>query len=147
MDLDSTDEQVLECLLEDGRMSYREIAERTGVTPPTIKSRIDSLEQDGVIKGFTVTIDEEKLVGEGQLVTALVMLRAGASSVDEVYDELTASDKAKAVLKTADSKIVTKFAGRREELKEMLSGLPEGVSGYRTVLVTDESQERPRISG
>lgn len=146
MELDSTDEQVLDCLLEDGRMSYREIAERTGVTPPTIKSRIDSLKEQGVIKGFTVTIDEEKLVGEGQLVTALVMVETDAASVEEVHDELAGSEKAKAVMKTADSTIVTKFSGRRQELRELLSGLPDAVTGYRTILVTEESQERPRLS-
>lgn len=146
MKLDSTDEKIMECLLEDGRMSYREIAERTGVTPPTIKSRIDNLTEEGVIKGFTVTINEEKLVGEGQLVNAIVVVKTGSSDVDRVYDELTASDDAKSVIKTADSKVLVKFAGNHASLRNLLANLPDGIRGYRTIIVTDESKEKPRIT-
>ncbi|MBS1263873.1 MAG: putative HTH-type transcriptional regulator [Methanonatronarchaeales archaeon] len=145
MELDRTDIQILRALAEDGRISYREIAEMTGVTPPTVKSRIDSLVEEGVIEGFTVVLDEEALVGEGKVVNAQVEVGCGTESVDDVFSELAESEHAKTVLKTADSKVLVRYTGDSGGLKELLSDIPEGATGYRTVLITEERVRGPRL--
>ncbi|HRU00557.1 MAG TPA: Lrp/AsnC family transcriptional regulator [Victivallales bacterium] len=49
---------VLKCLIENARMDYSEISERTGLTVDEIRSEIEKLEKNGVIKGYHAIIDD-----------------------------------------------------------------------------------------
>ncbi|MDQ2051581.1 AsnC family transcriptional regulator [Natronolimnohabitans sp. A-GB9] len=81
-DLDDTDLEILELLTEDARRPYKEIAEQVGLTPPAVSDRIARLEDQGIIQGFTIDIDREKLRGD---VSVLVELEAEPDAVDDVY--------------------------------------------------------------
>jgi len=48
------DQIILGLLKENARMSVTDLAEKTGVSRPTIKSRIDYMESSGIITGYTV---------------------------------------------------------------------------------------------
>jgi len=48
--LDDVDERILEALQGDGRLSFREIARRIGVSEGTIRSRFRRLESAGVLR-------------------------------------------------------------------------------------------------
>jgi Transcriptional regulators len=57
-DVDDVDEAILYALQEDARTrSSKEIAERTGTADSTVRKRIQQLEADDVIKGYSVDID------------------------------------------------------------------------------------------
>ncbi|MBS1263503.1 MAG: putative HTH-type transcriptional regulator [Methanonatronarchaeales archaeon] len=43
MAIDEIDKEILKALIEDGRISYRELAGSIGVTPPTVKRRVDEM--------------------------------------------------------------------------------------------------------
>ena len=58
---DSTEERILGVLEEDAQASYAEIAERAGVSKPTVRKYIDKLEEEGVIVGYTADVDPKKL--------------------------------------------------------------------------------------
>ena len=45
--IDKTDNRIIDLLLEDGRMSYSEIADRVGLSRTAVKNRIDALEKSG----------------------------------------------------------------------------------------------------
>jgi len=61
MDLNETDQKILKVLLEDARFSSRQIAKNVGVSVGTVLSRIKKMEDEGLIKGYSVLIDHEKL--------------------------------------------------------------------------------------
>ncbi|PSP78624.1 AsnC family transcriptional regulator [Halobacteriales archaeon QS_1_68_20] len=61
MSTDSTEERILGVLEEDAQASYAEIAERAGVSKPTVRKYIDKLEEEGVIVGYTADVDPKKL--------------------------------------------------------------------------------------
>jgi Lrp/AsnC family transcriptional regulator for asnA, asnC and gidA len=63
MSADSTRQQILSVLEEDAQASYAEIAERAGVSKPTVRKYIDELEDDGVIVGYSAEVDPKKLSG------------------------------------------------------------------------------------
>ena len=67
MDLDETDKQLIEALQEDGRLSMRALADMVGVALGTVSNRLGKLEENGVITGYTVTLDADK-VGWGMSV-------------------------------------------------------------------------------
>ena len=53
--------KILNLLTEDARMSLAEIAKRVGATPEEVKTAILSLEDEGVIRGYKVILNESDL--------------------------------------------------------------------------------------
>jgi len=59
--IDDVDEAILHALQEDARnISSGDIAERTGTSGSTVRKRIQRLEGDEVIKGYSAEIDYQK---------------------------------------------------------------------------------------
>mgnify|MGYP005655964183 FL=1 len=72
MELDRTDRDIIRSLERDARMSLRSVAEEIGVSLGTVSNRLKRLEDTGVVKGYRVEIDPDK-VGWG--LTVVVGLR------------------------------------------------------------------------
>lgn len=83
--LDAVDRRIVAELLEDGRMSINELAGRIGVSRATAYARLDRLRNDGVITGFTATIDPAKI---GLGVTALILVNVEQNEWQTARDEL-----------------------------------------------------------
>jgi len=52
---------ILELLADDSRLSHREIASKLGVSPTTVGKTLKSLEEEGVIQGYTILVDWSRL--------------------------------------------------------------------------------------
>lgn len=59
--LDKIDEQIINLLIENGRMSYVDIAKKVNLSRVAVKSRIESLENQGIIEGYTILINPQKI--------------------------------------------------------------------------------------
>ena len=59
--IDQKDRKILNCLIDDARQSYREVAKKTGLSIVTVMKRVRALQKDGIIKQFTAMVDYEKL--------------------------------------------------------------------------------------
>ncbi|MFB6309367.1 MAG: Lrp/AsnC family transcriptional regulator [Haloarculaceae archaeon] len=60
-DIDDVDRAILYALQEDARnMSSGDIAERTETSDSTVRKRIQRLEDEGVIKGYSADVDYQK---------------------------------------------------------------------------------------
>ncbi len=80
--LDRTDEKILEVLSQDARRSASEVGRLVGLSPPAAKRRIARLENAGVIRGYTVSLDVQQL---GEQIDAFIELRfAPGTQVAEV---------------------------------------------------------------
>lgn len=64
MNISPADERLLSVLREDARASTAQIARRVGLSRTTVQSRIDRLEQLGVIAGYTVRTHEDYEQGQ-----------------------------------------------------------------------------------
>ncbi len=93
-----TEARILRLLESDAQASVAELAERAGVSKPTVRKYIDKLESEGVIVGYSADIDPKKLseqsialvgmdVASDQYVEATRSLKA----VDEVESLYTSS--------------------------------------------------------
>jgi len=69
MNIDRIDRLILKELQMDSRKTLKEIAKRIGLPITTIHSRIKRLENQGIIKNYTVIVDHVKL---GMPVTAFI---------------------------------------------------------------------------
>ena len=83
--LDETDLEILRLLVADARRPYREIAEKVGLSAPAVSDRISRLQEQGVIRQFTVDLDRQQL-REGTPV--LVELDIEPDAVREIKTEL-----------------------------------------------------------
>ena len=55
--MDDLDRKILSLLAKNARMPVKEIAEQVSLTSPAVSSRIHKLETDGIISGYTVTLN------------------------------------------------------------------------------------------
>lgn len=71
MTLDAVDRKLLRLLQEDGRMSYRALAEAVDLSAPSVHARVQRLEKEGFIRGYHAHIDPDRI---GHSLTAFVSI-------------------------------------------------------------------------
>ena len=109
MDLDV---RILGLLQEDSRLSFNKIAARLGVSVGTAFNHIKNLEKSGVLKGYTVVLDSNK-IGFG--LTTLIMVQAEGGHLLDVEDEISKVSNVVAVYDITgdyDAAIIAKFKDR-----------------------------------
>jgi Lrp/AsnC family transcriptional regulator, leucine-responsive regulatory protein len=79
--VDAIDVRILGLLAAEGRLPITELARRLGLSSPSITERVRRLEADGVLTGYTASID---LASIGYPLTALVRLRPVPGRLREV---------------------------------------------------------------
>ena len=87
IDLDDINIELLDLLQQNGRMSYRELGERVGLSAPAVTERVRRLEDAGVITGYRAVVDYEAL---GFPLLCVIRLNSprGASGVDDVVESI-----------------------------------------------------------
>ena len=84
MNLDEIDLKILQLLQTDGRLSHAAIGKEIGLTGPSVYARVQRLERDGIIKGYSVLLDAEKL---GQGLIAIVRVGTQAAMDESKFFE------------------------------------------------------------
>ncbi len=59
--LDECGRNILSALQQDARLSYADLGRRVGLSPTATAERMRRMEEDGIIRGYTVEIDREAL--------------------------------------------------------------------------------------
>jgi DNA-binding Lrp family transcriptional regulator len=89
-DIDDVDKSILYALQEDARnMSSGEIAERTGTSDSTVRKRIQRLESDGVVKGYSADVDYQR---SGYPLRMLLFCTASIPERGDLVPEILAID-------------------------------------------------------
>jgi DNA-binding Lrp family transcriptional regulator len=112
--LDEIDIRILRKLISDARLSYRNIAEQIGVSPPTVLARVEKLEKNKIIKSYSALLDHEKL---GYDLTVIIEVTAIKNKVVEVEKVLSKYENVCAIYDITgltDMIIVAKFRNRKE---------------------------------
>lgn len=61
MALDRYDQQILQVLQEDGRISNQDLADRIGLSPSPCLRRVRALEESGIIVGYRALLDAKAM--------------------------------------------------------------------------------------
>ena len=56
-DIDTIDRAILRELAHDGRVSFRELGDRVGLSSPAVTDRVRRMEREGIISGYRAVID------------------------------------------------------------------------------------------
>jgi len=139
--LDDTDVALLRLLIDDARMSQRQLAAKLGVSPPTVAERMSRLERSGVVRGYSAQIDWDVL-GVSQIVYLTVS--AGVDSdIAQVMVDLWKLPEIEAVtLITGEQDLLVRLRVRDyTHLKRLLMESiwsVEGLQGTTTQLAVGE---------
>jgi DNA-binding Lrp family transcriptional regulator len=93
MKLTDTDRQLLSLLRENARASTALIARRLGLSRTTVQSRIERLEREGVISGYTVRVHDDY---ERRHVRAHIMIAVHPKQMTSVVAALRAMPELRA---------------------------------------------------
>ncbi|MDY6769207.1 MAG: Lrp/AsnC family transcriptional regulator [Candidatus Nanohaloarchaea archaeon] len=118
-DIDELDRDILNVLLREGRKSFRQVAEEVDSTPATVINRVDQLEEDGVITGYTADLDYRTLGYDG---VAAVEVVVKGDTLPELKDEIAAYDQvvsAYTITGDTDLLLLVKF-NEQEDLTEFV---------------------------
>ena len=84
MQIDHTDYLILNVLIKNARESASNIADSIGMSIPAVTERIKKLQESGIIKGYNVAIDRQKI---GMDVSAFITIISESSAYFEAVVE------------------------------------------------------------
>ena len=114
MELSETDVKILKALLEDARYSSRQIAKNVGVSVGTVLSRIKKMEDDGLIKGYSVILDHEKLGYQLTVVTEITVAKGKLVETEQELAKIPNVTGVYDVTGLTDAIIIAKFKSRED---------------------------------
>lgn len=88
MMLDALDKRILEILVEDARISLKDLAKQVRLSSPSVSERLRRLEERGVIRAFTIDIDPEALGYRFQAIVRIRPLPGKFPAVEELIKEI-----------------------------------------------------------
>jgi DNA-binding Lrp family transcriptional regulator len=143
--LDAVDREILRLLRADGRASVRSVADQVHVSRANAYVRINRLVEDGVIRGFSARIDQERA---GQGTSAYITLKIVQDSwrgVREQLQQLPGAAHMALVGGDFDVLLLVHAADNRA-LRDLvltrIQAIPEVLS-TRTLLVFEETDLEP----
>lgn len=75
--MDKLDIEILKLLSENARMSFKQISEAVGITSPAVKTRIEKMEKDAIIRGYCLDLDKKAI---GFMVTAFISISVDSAA-------------------------------------------------------------------
>ncbi len=87
MQITAKDRELLALLGENARMPVATLARRLGLSRTTVQARLERLEREGVIAGYSLRLSEAYLAG---LIRAHVLITIAPKALTAVTTELTA---------------------------------------------------------
>jgi Lrp/AsnC family leucine-responsive transcriptional regulator len=108
--LDNINRRILKALQDDARISYAELGKLVHLSAPAVAERIRKLERDGVITGYSISVDMDKL---GLPIIAMVQCKV-FRAMERQFKELmlTIPDVIECYNTTGEQAFVIKMATR-----------------------------------
>ena len=145
--LDAIDAKILEILQEDGRAPHSQIAERVGLSQPSVHERVKKLEQSGVIKGYSAIVDPLAL---NLHVLAFIWVQFGEYKTSDVGQAIAEISQVQEVHHVAgeDCMLVKVRCHSPGDLEPVLDRIWSSgpVSGTRTTIVFSSYKESSAVS-
>ena len=114
MNLSELDLRIINLLVDNGKLSYRKLAQRLGVSTATIMHHVAVLEKAGVVKKYSAMLDYEKM---GYDVSVIIDVRVSKGRLFEVEKKIATHPNVQAVFDVTgafDTLILASFKTRKE---------------------------------
>ncbi|WP_372659720.1 Lrp/AsnC family transcriptional regulator [Hydrogenophaga sp.] len=140
--LDATDQKLVEALLEDARMSLKALAQRVGMSAPSVAERLRRLEDRGVVRAYRVELDPEAL---GYTLQAIVRVRPAPGELHRVEEllvkipEVVECDK----VTGEDCYVVRLFVRSMAQLDQILDRIADKAQTSTAIVKAQTVRRRP----
>lgn len=147
LDTDMADRAIIDLLQQNARATLAEIAAHVDLSPSAVKRRIGRLEQHGVIKGYTVIVDDSRLGRPLEAFTELTFV--GNTKVADIAAVADGLAEVEAIFTTAGDPDALVWIRVRDvaHLTSVIDKLRRTgtVTGTKTLMVLDTW--RPHLAG
>ncbi len=126
--LDELDRKIVELLIKNARMSYSDIGEAVGISRVAVKSRIQALEEKGVIDGYTTIVNPQKISGA---LSCYFDIETEPAALQQVTETLAACPMVTQLYRvTGRSRIhVHAVAAGQEEMEDFIRNVLDPLEG------------------
>lgn len=144
--MDELDQTLLRALQQDGRVSFRELAQAVDVSSQTISDRIAKMVEKGVITAFTVLVDQVKV---GYPISFIAELDVDLTKMKTIQKELIKYPELHQIsVVTGDHDILVLGVARDilhlyEIIEEKISNI-EGIKATKTSISLKTVKEFPK---
>ena len=83
--VDEIDLKIINILNKDARRSYSEIGKQIFLSPSSVRERVKKMEDSGVIKGYSLRLDQSQL---GNTLEAFIMLKIFSGKLKPALQEI-----------------------------------------------------------
>ena len=114
MELEETDKKILNAIIDNSRLSLRQIAAKTGVSVATVMHHINKLEKEKIVKSYTANLDYEKM---GYDIEVIIEIRISKGRLLDVEKKIAVHPNVFAVYDVTgafDAIILARFKTRRQ---------------------------------
>ena len=145
--IDETDRKIIHVLQKDGRASLRKISEEVGVSLGTVSNRVNRMESSGIITGYSVRLDPEKV---GWSLNVVIGLRIEKGRLIEIQEKISRDYRVCGVYDVTgdyDSMVIAR-ARDREDLDDLIKNVMsvDGIERSLTQLVLNTVKETTTVA-
>jgi DNA-binding Lrp family transcriptional regulator len=142
--MDDLDYKLISLLRSDARRPVASVAAELGVSRATIRSRIDRLIENGVIRGFTIAVHDQ---ATRNLVRAMMMIEVEGKAAGKVVKRLHGYPEIRRLHSTNGhwdfvAELVTSSLGEFEELLNRIR-LVDGIKSTETSILLSSPKDTP----
>lgn len=145
IDLDKRDLEILSILLNNSRLSAREIARRLRLSTGTVQARIKRLEHIDIIKKYTVDLSMDNLGYQFPVLIDIKVLKGKMKDVEERLSEMSNVSAVYDITGEYDITVIARFL-TRQDLDKFIKKLQgfEYIERTHTKLILNVIKENKR---
>jgi DNA-binding Lrp family transcriptional regulator len=112
--LDDIDKRIIKVLEDDARTSLRKISELVDVSLGTVSNRVKRMEKNGIIRGYSVILDPDKI---GWELNVVIGLRIQKGRLIEIQERIAKDSRVHGVYDVTgdfDSMVIARAKNRKD---------------------------------
>lgn len=126
--LDEIDQKIVTMLIQNARASYSELGENAGISRVAARSRVQALEEKGIIEEYTTVINPQKISG---VVSCYFEIETEPDTLSSVIERLNENEIVTQIYRvTGKSKIhVHAVASSSDEMENLMTSVIDKLPG------------------
>jgi len=142
--IDEMNKKILHLLQMDGRMTYKEVAAHLKRSESTVRDRIQNMEREEIIKGYTAIVDKSKL---GYKCDAMVLCNIDPRQMHSVIPDLIKLDAVSQVFHiTGERRVMFRITAQEpRELEQLINRklIPLGIINLDLHIIMEAKEKFP----
>ena len=126
--IDEKDNEIIQLLQEDARMSYSDIGKKVKLSRTAVKNRVKNLEDKGIISGYKVVLQPHEAE---EMMTFVVNIETKPEVFDNVKDLFAAAEESVTILQTTGKCHLTAICLSKDmkSMRNFVNGMYKAIDG------------------